>query len=667
MKRFLRLFPILTVLGGVAAGVLRYLLLSNINDRGLLPVGTPAEILMYTLSGLLLLGLAGVLLRRGRQDFRTYLNFPVQAFGCAVMAAVMAILMRAETVPVFFLFRLTTTVSFLLLAFYRLKKARPPLILFALISLSMMMLCFAQYRVWSQHTQLSTYLFPAMAALLTALYSLDYGYLEVGETSCKRTLFLNQAALFFNLTCVVSGDWLYHSATILWLLSGLFLTPYTMVLPETVKQCITMLEQAGYTAYAVGGCVRDAVMGRKPHDYDLCTSATPEEICQVFREFKLIHNGEKHGTVGVALEDGVYEITTYRTESDYADHRHPDAVEFVDNIEQDLSRRDFTVNAMAFHPASGYFDPYGGKDDLLCCTLRTVGDPQTRFREDALRILRGVRFACRFRLDVEAQTLAAMEKLAPLQENLARERVYSELTQILCHVQKGDLTRFAPVLLQTIPELQETVGFQQHSVHHAYDVFTHIEQVVVATEPHPALRWAALLHDIGKPQTFQKDEKGQGHFYGHAQISAQLADQILKRMKASNALREQVIFLISHHMDTLSADEVQLSKKISKYGIDSLKKLVALQMADDAAKGTKKTNRARHRKILQLLEKIEKQNRCLQIRDLAIDGHDLLALGFAESPELGQCQKELLELVLDGKLHNEKEALLQKANEILNR
>lgn len=668
MKRFAKFISAVTLFLGIVGATLRLVLFSSLNERGLIPSGLPAEIILNILSIGLLIGLGAFTFLSKNQDYRILLPIPVQAIGCfaAAVACILTCLTAGESVFLFSLLRIAAAVCFLILAAYRLQSKKPPLLFFAIISFSLLILCFGQYQTWRHSTQLHTYLFPALSALLTALYSLDFAYMETMECSCKRAFFLNQAALFCNLVCMFSENWFYHIAISLWLLSGLFTKPYVMKLPANVKKCITMLEKQGFTAYAVGGCVRDAFMGLKPHDYDLCTSATPEEICEVFRKFKLIRAGEKHGTIGVLMDDTVYEITTYRTEKGYADNRHPDQVTFVDQIDADLSRRDFTINAMAYHPDSGYLDPCHGQQDIMAHTLRTVGNPETRFQEDALRILRGVRFACRFRLDVDRNTMKAMKKQAELLDNLARERVYSELTQLLCYVCEGDLKRFSPVILQVLPELKASVGFQQHSVHHAYDVFTHTEHVVAAVEPHPALRWAALLHDVGKPQTFQKDEQGQGHFHGHAQASAQIAWDILTRMRASTALREQVAFLILHHMDAIPEDKAQLAKKLSKYGADNMKKLIALQMADDAGKGKKKVNIQHYKKVFKVLEEIEKQNVCLQIKDLAIDGHDLMDLGFEAGPALGQCEKQLLELVLSGEIPNEKEALLEKAKEILN-
>ena len=429
-----------------------------------------------------------------------------------------------------------------------------------------------------------------------------------------------------------------------------------MYLPKNVLFCIEKLEKAGYPTYAVGGCVRDACLGLKPHDYDLCTAATPDTTAAVFSDFPLVRAGEKHGTIGVVLEGEVIEITTFRTEGDYLDSRHPQWVAFVPTVEQDLARRDFTVNAMAYSPTRGFADPFGGRDDLNDHILRAVGDPETRFSEDALRILRGVRFAARFALTPEKNTLAAMNTLAPLMENLARERVYDELSKLLLCACAEDLITFAPILAQVIPELQPTIGFDQRSHHHAYDIFTHTAHVTEGVPADLTLRWAALLHDIGKVSTFTLDGHGQGHFYGHAEKSAEMANAILLRLKAPTALREDVKFLIEKHMTPLTPDKKLLRRRLSQYGENRLRMLLQLQKADFCAKGVT-GDTADFAAVEGVLEEIFSENACLSIKDLAVNGHDLMRLGFT-GPAIGQALQFLLDGVLDDRLPNEKAALI---------
>ena len=432
-----------------------------------------------------------------------------------------------------------------------------------------------------------------------------------------------------------------------------------MKLPQEIRNCIDRLEAAGFSAYAVGGCVRDALLGIEPHDYDLCTSASPEQLQQVFSDHKLVLAGTKHGTVGVITNGGVVEITTYRTEGSYSDARHPDWVAFVDKIEPDLARRDFTVNAMAYSPTRGFADPFGGREDLKNGILRCVGEPTARFREDALRILRGVRFAARFDLDVEAHTAQAMEELADLLDELARERVFDELCKLILLADAEDLLRFAPVIIRAIPELRPAVGFCQFSPHHAYDVYTHTAHVVEAVPKTLALRWAALLHDVGKIPTFTRDESGRGHFYGHAQQSAAMAERILRRLKAPNALREQVVLLISQHMTPLTAERKLLRRRVSRYGMDTVRQLLALQRADFSSKGVT-GDCADFDEITAVLDVLEAEAACLNLKDLAVDGNDLMALGF-RGKAIGSTLNRLLELVLDEQLPNERAALLEAA------
>ena len=436
-----------------------------------------------------------------------------------------------------------------------------------------------------------------------------------------------------------------------------------MKLPCHVSSCLSRLEESGFACYAVGGCVRDWLLGRNPQDYDLCTSALPAQIRAVFADEKLVLAGEKHGTVGVVTPDGVVEITTFRTEGDYLDNRHPQWVKFVDRIEGDLSRRDFTINAMAWSPIWGLADPFGGRQDMENRILRAVGDPATRFQEDSLRILRGVRFAVRFRLIPDPKTLEAMLSEAHLMENLARERVFDELCKLLPLATAEDLEQYAPILTQVMPELAPTVGFDQHSPHHAYDVFTHTAHVTAVVAPDLTLRWAALLHDVGKVPAFTTDETGRGHFYGHAQLSAQMADGLLRRLKSPTVLREQVVQLIDLHMTPLPADKKLLRRWLGRLGEEQLRRLLQLQQADTASKGICKDEELAQFAVLEgLLAEILAENACLQVKDLAIDGRDLMALGFS-GPAIGATLNHLLELILDEKLPNDRTALLNAVKE----
>ena len=431
-----------------------------------------------------------------------------------------------------------------------------------------------------------------------------------------------------------------------------------MKLPESVRFCLNELESKGFAAYLVGGCVRDHFLGLQPHDFDICTNALPEEIEGVFENFSLVLAGKKHGTVGVVTNSGVVEITTFRTEGPYRDSRHPDWVKFVGDVRDDLARRDFTVNAMAWSPARGLVDPFGGREDLKKGILRAVGRPEDRFTEDPLRILRGVRFSVRFSLTPEEETRKAMEKLAPLMENLARERVFDELCKLLPLVSAEDLLRWRHVLGAVIPELVPTFDFDQRSPHHAYDLFTHIAHVTAGVPGDLALRWAALLHDVGKVPTFTTDENGRGHFYGHAGVSAEMANDILRRLKAPNKLREQVVTLIDKHMTRLEPQKKSLRRILGRLGEETVLGLLALQEADMGSKGTGKVEEMEQfPRIREEIRGILEENACLSLKDLAVNGRDLIQLGY-EGKAIGEALDQLLAQVLDEKLPNEKDALL---------
>ena len=439
---------------------------------------------------------------------------------------------------------------------------------------------------------------------------------------------------------------------------------HTMFLPETIAEIINTLENAGFAAYVVGGCVRDACLGLTPQDYDLCTSALPEQTERVFHDRRLVLAGKKHGTVGVVTENGVVEITTFRREGGYGDNRHPDWVEFVPDVESDLARRDFTVNAMAYSPARGYADPFGGREDLEKGILRAVGDPEKRFQEDSLRILRGVRFAVRFGLQVDSATENAMFSQVSLMDNLARERVFDELCKLLPLVTAEDLIRFAPILAAVIPELKPMIGFDQRSPHHAYDIYTHVAGVVAGVPGDLTLRWAALLHDVGKVPTFTLDENGRGHFLDHAAKGAEMADVILRRLKAPNALRERVVLLIEKHMLWLVPEKKQLRRQIGRLGQETVYQILSLQQADNSNKGTAKSEEnEKYVQILDVLEEIRSEDGCLSLKDLAVNGNDLVKIGFS-GRTIGTMLNWLLDQVMEETLPNDRETLLAWAQRV---
>lgn len=532
------------------------------------------------------------------------------------------------------------------------------------VAIFLLAISLSQYPKWCVNTQLQEYAYSLLAclSLLLAAYHRTEG--ELGIYHARRIIFFHMLGIYFGLVSATTEIGFLTAGLALWCAFDLLrLQPVVhirMPLPEVVSECIRTLTAAGFPAYAVGGCVRDTQLGLPVHDYDLCTSATPDQIAEVFSQFPLVRAGEKHGTVGVIIDGTVYEITTFRTEGEYEDNRHPAWVSFVDDLEQDLARRDFTINAMAYSPVSGLQDPWHGTTDLKKKILRAVGDPEQRFKEDALRILRGVRFSIRFGLTPDARTKKAMVSQAPLMDNLARERVFDELCKILTICTARDLLRFCPIFLQAIPELAPAVDFHQRSPHHAYDVYTHTAYVVENTPQDLSMRWAALLHDVGKPASFTQDETGRGHFYGHADVSAQQADEILLRLKAPTALREQVVFLIKNHMLQIPADVPVLRRRLSHYGEENIRTLLKLQKADYAGKGVCE-DAPPFSLIEALIDNIIADGDCLRLKDLAVDGKDLMSVGFPEGKDIGKCLNYLLDCVVDQKLPNDREVLLEVA------
>lgn len=433
-----------------------------------------------------------------------------------------------------------------------------------------------------------------------------------------------------------------------------------MKLPGDVLFLLERL--APHEVYLVGGCVRDFLMGREIHDYDLTTSALPFEIERAFEGFRLVETGLKHGTVTVVLHGVPYEITTFRTEGGYSDGRRPDTVFFTDKIEEDLSRRDFTVNAMAYHPERGLIDPFGGEKDAKEGMLRAVGNPFLRFEEDALRILRGVRFASRLSFAVEERTASAMRALAPRLNLISSERLYQELCGFLMG---EDIVRtglaFSDVLFAFLPELKSMQGFAQRNRHHLYDVWEHTLRAVQNAPRDLVVRLALLFHDSGKPSTFSMKE-GEGHFYGHAKESAHFADEALRRLKADNKTRERVTLLIAYHDYPVVLEEKAVSRLVRKIGKESFLQLTEVKKADSSALHPIFVEE-RIRSIdtwKGIFLAMEARQAPFSLKDLKIDGNDLIALGFS-GREIGEGLEQILSAVIDRTLPNEREALLDFA------
>lgn len=435
---------------------------------------------------------------------------------------------------------------------------------------------------------------------------------------------------------------------------------------KNAKKLINELENAGYEAYLVGGCVRDMLMGAAPNDYDITTSAHPDEIIGVLSSYKVIPTGLKHGTVTVVADGEHYEITTFRSDGEYTDHRRPDKVTFSNRLEDDLSRRDFTVNAMAYSPKRGLVDPFGGQADIKRRLIRAVGNPRKRFEEDALRILRGIRFESQKVFSVEEYTKQAMYEKLPLLSYVAAERVFVELKKLLM----GDGVRFtllgfATIIGTVIPALAPCIEFNQHNYHHVYDVYTHTAHAVENCPKNETVRLAALLHDIGKPNTFSMDEQGVGHFYGHAQKSVELARNVLNDLRCDNATKDTVLLLIKYHDHVIEPTEKHVRRMLSKIGEDNLELLLQLKTADNLAQSPFYHDRVQqYEEIRRIMQEIKSKGECFSLKHLAVKGQDIILLG-AKGSQIGKILNTLLSLVIDGTLPNEKEALLKKASKLL--
>ena len=435
-------------------------------------------------------------------------------------------------------------------------------------------------------------------------------------------------------------------------------------LPSSVQAVLDRLESAGFEAYAVGGCVRDCLLGTAPHDWDVTTAATPEQTLAVFADTPVAKPGLAHGTVLVRMQHEPIEVTTFRLDAAYSDHRHPDEVTFSTKLEDDLSRRDFTVNAMAYHPARGLVDRFGGQEDLARRIIRCVGDPKVRFAEDALRILRALRFASQLDFEIEPATADAARDARKTLSHVSAERLYAEMTRLLIGPGAGRVLRqFPEIVFEVCPVLADSFRFDQHSRHHIYDVYEHIARTVDAAPADPVLRWAMLLHDAGKPACFTRDEHGEGHFYGHPAVSARLADETLQTLKADRATRERLVELVSLHDRQWACTLPSVKRLLAKLGEPVLRQLLAVQRADRAGcrPDGHAENEAHEAKTLHLLQTILDSDACFQLRDLAIDGNDWLAAGLPDGPAVGQGLQKLLDAVTDGTLPNEKAALLKAA------
>ncbi len=441
-----------------------------------------------------------------------------------------------------------------------------------------------------------------------------------------------------------------------------------MILEKKCCDILSILEKAGFSAYIVGGCVRDTLMGIPIHDYDITTNALPQQIIEVFSDHKVIPTGIKHGTVTVFHNDEPFEITTFRIDGEYTDSRRPNSVTFTVSLREDLARRDFTMNAIAMDLNGNIYDPFGGEDDIRNGIIRCVGNPTERFTEDALRILRAIRFSSVLGFDIEEKTAEAIHSLKSRLDNISAERISVELMKLLggrnC---VSVLLEYRDIIGQIIPELIPAFDLDQHSPYHKYDVYEHIVRAVNAVptdiEGADILRLTMLLHDVGKPVCFKLDENGRGHFKGHAKVGAEMSKDILHRLKFDNKTINTVHDIIYRHSDKIESEK-QIKRIINQIGFEKFLLLIEAKKAD---------NKAKHSFVLAEIDEFDSyshtarhlmaENACMSISALAVNGTDLMEIGYT-GKEIGVCLNNILELVIDEKIENNREKLLKYAQEM---
>lgn len=433
-----------------------------------------------------------------------------------------------------------------------------------------------------------------------------------------------------------------------------------LFLPDEVKFIISELEKAGFEAFAVGGCVRDSLLGKNPGDYDIATSALPEETKAVFKDERIIETGIRHGTVTVLRNGKPFEITTFRIDAEYEDNRHPSKVSFTPSLKEDLARRDFTINALAYNEKNGIIDLFGGIPDLEHGIIRSVGDPEKRFSEDALRIMRALRFASVLGFEIEEKTAKAASELRFLLGKISAERLSAELSKLLCGKNAGEIiVEHHDIISVLVPEISALDGFEQHNFHHDKDALRHAAAVVDAVLPEASLRLAALFHDIAKPCCFSLDENGTGHFYGHAGLGAEMARKALFALKFDNKTAEEVALLIKHHSDRFTPESKSIKRMLGKIGPEAFEKLLLLMQADETGKAEEhRLPQSAFDEYRRIAKEILEKDECFSLKNLAINGDDLIRAGFVPGKEIGRVLEILLEKVIGEELPNEKEKLI---------
>ena len=439
-------------------------------------------------------------------------------------------------------------------------------------------------------------------------------------------------------------------------------------IPADVNELIHNLQNNGHSAYIVGGCVRDSILGRTPHDYDICTSATPSEMLEIFKDKKIIETGLQHGTVTVVVNGEPYEITTYRIDGIYSDNRRPDTVTFTDKLVEDLRRRDFTINAMAYNDEEGLIDPFNGMEDIKYKKISCVGFSEDRFGEDALRILRAIRFAAQLEFTIMPGTDREIHKQYKNLENISIERINSEF----CKIASSDdfcveLLLYKDVFSLFIPELKDMFDFPQNNPWHIWDVFGHtIHAVEYCDSDDLVVRLAVFFHDFGKPHSYQDGEDGIRHFKGHGKVSADMTDSIMKRLRFDNETRNNVVELVYYHDATFEVGKKYVKRWLNKIGEKQFRRLLQVKKADNKAQNLElSSDRIKElSEIESLIDEVLQEDECFSLKDLAVNGKDLIGVGYKAGKELGNTLNKLLQLVIDGDCPNEKEKLLQEAKSL---
>ena len=434
--------------------------------------------------------------------------------------------------------------------------------------------------------------------------------------------------------------------------------------PES-KTAIEVLKAKGFEAFLIGGSVRDFVMGLPIGDIDITTNATPEEVKQVFSNFRVIETGIKHGTVTVLINNEPLEITTYRSEGTYSDNRHPDSVVFSNSLADDVVRRDFTMNGIAYDFDNGFCDLVGGLEDIKNKTIRCIGNAETRFNEDALRILRAMRFSAVLGFEIEEETRKAIHKCKDLLKNISAERISEEFTTLICGKNAYNvLQEFSDVVTVFIPEIRECVGFEQKNRHHCFDVYTHTLKAVENSSQNPIIRLALFFHDIGKPSVAHFDEKGQQHYYGHPKVSAEMTEKIMTRLRFDNDTKNKIVTLVKMHdspitLNDVNPDRRRIKKIMSQIGSDLIFDLIEIKYCDNSAQNPKYfRGEDFYNQTRNVINEIINEKECFSIKHLEIDGNDLIALGF-KGKKIGETLEKCLNAVIDGKVENEKDKLIK--------